>query len=387
MNINDKDPRLVQSSRGWYIDYYIWNEKSQTYDRKRYSKGFKSFRTVSQKRKYANQVIEQLRGLLKEGYVVGSESLSVKVAYIKYHEWKKKSVKRPANFLTFQNHFFPWLDRNGYGDLCLSDLSRKIIHLFLDDYIIGEQEFNEVTYNRYLYIIKEFLNYYIDREEIEKNAAKGIKRLKEKDSSLHKPYKLEEVALIQNECIVRGEHQLLLFISLIFYAFLRKSELTQLRVGDVLDDVILVPGETGKNKKTRPIKLAPGLTQIISEQGLRNYPQDYFVFSTDDGRPGVEPIRENFFYLKFTSILEVHGLKRKGYTMYGLKHSGVIALYTMVDNFQDLRVIQEMCRHKSLDMTQRYLRKLGIILPIDYSIIDRFPKVLNKYKYSNIENP
>ncbi len=46
------------------------------------------------------------------------------------------------------------------------------------------------------------------------------------------------------------------------------------------------------------------------------------------------------------------------YTLYGWKHSGVIAAYLAG---LDVLAIQQMCGHSSVDMTYTYLRNIGLV--------------------------
>ena len=102
MNNFDKEPILVESPRGWYIDYYVMDESKQKYIRKRYSKGFKKFSAVKAKRQYAKGIINELKKLIDEGYTVGSDQLPLIDAYEQFYQFKKNSVKLPANFLSLK---------------------------------------------------------------------------------------------------------------------------------------------------------------------------------------------------------------------------------------------------------------------------------------------
>ena len=218
-----------------------------------------------------------------------------------------------------------------------------------------------------------FLQYFVDREELERNSTAGIKRLKTKPSSRHQPYTKEEMTRIKQACIDKGEHELLLFISFTYYSFIRKSELSELRIEDIKKDKIVVHGSIAKNKKTGFVQIAPGLEKIIQEYKLRECPQNHLIFGKL-GFPGTEKIASYFFYERFLKLLEAIGMEKGNRTLYSFKHSGVIALYSQIRNFQDLRFLQEQCRHSSFAMTEKYLRELGLILPTDTTILESFPE-------------
>lgn len=61
--------------------------------------------------------------------------------------------------------------------------------------------------------------------------------------------------------------------------------------------------------------------------------------------------------------------EKSGYDMYSWKHTGVIALWAATQN---IRLIQQQCRHSTAVQTETYLQDLGII--VRHTQIQDFPE-------------
>lgn len=148
-----------------------------------------------------------------------------------------------------------------------------------------------------------------------------------------------------------------LFIGFIINCLIRpNSELRLLKVGhiDFEQKMILIPAEISKNKKPQWVVIPDNFFCAVEK--LKEYPQDYFIFSKI-GVPHTEGVGYNYFYNQHRKILIELGFFRKGYNLYSYKHYGAL---TMVREGVPLMEIKEQGRWFSLDQMLDYLKGFGV---------------------------
>ena len=141
-----------------------------------------------------------------------------------------------------------------------------------------------------------------------------------------------------------------------YFCFIRPIEIRCLKVGDIHVDKILVRGEISKNKKSQYVAIPQPLLKMIDEAGIRNYPENYYIFG-HDGRPGVRNYSVNHFGSKHLAISRELQLSKQ-HKFYSWKHTGVVDAYRAG---ADLKELQMQLRHHSLDMVNKYMKALGVM--------------------------
>lgn len=165
--------------------------------------------------------------------------------------------------------------------------------------------------------------------------------------------------------IADKDPQLLLFIRFIYYTLARPKELRFLKVGHLRMDLnrVLLVGEHAKTDMEKYVGMSEQFKHIITDAGIMNYPPDYYVF-TDTGRPGTKRVGSSYFYKHFKPYLKELGFKQLNdrYTLYSFKHTGAVQLYLAT---KDASLVQQQCRHTTLQQTTAYLRDLGLFVDFD----------------------
>ena len=170
--------------------------------------------------------------------------------------------------------------------------------------------------------------------------------------------------------VTKPDPQFWLYISFLYYGLFRPdAEARKLKISDIQQHYIQVRGEDAKNNKTQFVQIAKGLEEQIKLNNLRSYNGNLFIF-TNEGIPGIKFPGEKWFYKKHQKLLKDLDLENKNYSQYSWKDTGVIALYRAT---KDVKLIQRMCRHGSLDQTDKYLKSLGMFLEAE--ILDSFPSI------------
>lgn len=382
-------PKDDDLSKQWVVEYGIWSEREEKIKRKRV---VLVGTTVAERLADGREVVKELNRLLKAGAVVDpvpvitpvaaadlnqvkpntplSKAIDIYLAY-KTKTTKKNSVRTYRSSLNLLKRYL--VDTPGLKTVTLQQFRHGDALAFLDkvilDYKLTNRGHNNTRDNCAM-----FYRHWCKRI----NATSGrvilvnpFDNIDEKvtTSGKHTAYTDEQRAAFKDKCLAEGEGQLLTFVQFMYYTFMRpRQELRLLRIKDIREDTIFINAVNAKDNAAEYIEIPPGLQRIITELQLRDYPDNHYVF-THQGVPGPDPVGPDYFYSHHRRILDKLALKDEGYDMYSWKHTGVIALWNATQN---IRLIQQQCRHSTAAQTEDYLRDLGII--VRHTQIKDFPE-------------
>ncbi|RSK45160.1 tyrosine-type recombinase/integrase [Hymenobacter rigui] len=359
------EPRLFDAdgdlSKRWYIDYRIWDTDKQTFVRKQYT-GMNKYTTLRERRRVCKEKLAEIRQLLEEGYTAGKTpavtlGIDPKKATVQQAiEWVVERKAAAGVGTEFYNVALRRIrEYPPFASLPLKFLSLAHITSFLEQQ--SKRGITAKTYNNYRNSLNASFNYLVKQEILTRNPCAPTELRKVEASPIHVPYTEAERQAITAEILKRGDEQLLLYISFIYYGFIRSgSELRLLRVRDIKPRTVLVPAARAKNGKAEHVAIVRQLEAMIEKAGLRSYPPDAYVF-TKEHKPGPEPVGKNWFAKRHRKVLTAVGLNDGEHTVYGYKHTGAINLYLAT---QDIELVRRHCRHAHAGITATYLRKLGM---------------------------
>lgn len=378
-----KKAKLVHHNRDltkrWYVTCWAWNMELKTLQRKRYYGGINRYHTVYERLDAGRQLEAYVNQKLEQGYVIGKDIqdvstdgyrlLTVSEAFEMVMN-KKKEIIRPESYKQYYTtvpSLKKWLLVKGLSKLKIHKLTTSLIHEYLDHLFASGQITSNKTYNNYLGTIRAILNYIIDRDSklFTRNPAASIKMLPT-SSQKHSAYSIEEMAMLKDEMIRQGEHQLLLFVHFIYYTLARPNEIKNLKILNIELDQnrIYIPRDVSKNKKSDYVDIYPPLRKAIEDSGIMQYPGEYYIFSSSL-IPGKKKTYRKYFWRKHIKILRALKMDKmdKEYTLYSYKHSGAINLFL---SGLDPIDIQKQCRHQTLSQTMEYLRELDLFRKTDH---------------------
>jgi integrase len=361
--------RLVKSKRKPYIVFYIWNENTEALERVRREKPAGQDLNV-----WSKQRIKAINELLIQGYRIVKTQNSKKVtdpslytiseAFDILHDIRVKngiiSKSTIGRQISFKKNFLEYLVANKLDQKPLKEIQKKDILPYIEG-IVG----NATTKNNYLTYIKTFFNEFEAREWIEKNPVAKIKRLKAVESS-SVAFDPEHLPLLK-KALLEHSTELYIFCMFVFYTFIRPIELRRLKVGDV--DMkkrrIFIDGQNSKNKKSEYVLISKQFAEILEQHKFLDRPKDNQLFEMNNDLR----YSKNWYSSEFRKICDKLGLP-KSYELYGWKHTGVSEHYKIS---KDIVFIQRQCRHSSLDMTNKYLKGLGLFE--DSSNLNNAPEI------------
>jgi integrase len=214
-----------------------------------------------------------------------------------------------------------------------------------------------VTYNDY---VEKFRRIWQDIGE----QFADIQKHKRAQSTPAMFFNTTELAFIRPA--IRKVPDLWLFVQLLYYCFIRPSELRQLRLADVLLDEkkIRIRSSVSKNGLLQYVKIP----DVFLDELLRLLPArppHAYIFGN-----GVKPLGANTMARKHQKILRACGFDTKVYKLYSWKHTGAVAAVKAGIHIKELQI---QLRHHSLDQVNDYLRMMGILDLSDLGT--KFPKL------------
>lgn len=365
------------ATKRWCITFYVWHVEKNALVRKQHWISLK-FKTKAQKVAEANRKIKQINALLAKGYHIGKATGTGSAAPLpKRENWtviqaidwvrdrKDPSIRKRSqqSFQLFRTELQRWLELNGMANLPLFLLRPDHLDQYLH-WIRIERKVGNTTYNNYLEFIRITFNFLVKQGKIDRSPASTLQRLKQEEPTnvaFPVEVKLKLLEKYQADC-----PELAIFVKYIYYSFIRPKELRMLRVSNVLDKTIFVPGYIAKNRKSEHVLISPALERLMNSLEVRQAPPHWYLIG-HDGRPSERPVSANFFTMRHLSIRQALGLPDI-YTLYCWKHTGVTDTYRQT---LDIEFVSRQCRHSSLDMTKKYLRGLGLLR--DYPLQAQLP--------------
>jgi len=148
---------------------------------------------------------------------------------------------------------------------------------------------------------------------------------------------------------------------------MRLSEVLQLKVADIDSGRMIIRVDQGKGKKDRNVMLSPSLLESLRVYWKRYRPK-YWLFPGKDAKGPIHPtlLQRTFIRAKVEARI------RKPVSFHSLRHSFATHL---LESGVNVRTIQVLLGHRSLDTTQRYVHVAGDYLKTTRSPLDSLPEV------------
>ena len=280
----------------------------------------------------AQKRVERLSELTIEGYI--------------------KYVKSITKYLTefYENEKFRLKTTNFSIDLAIS-----YQNWLLEEPTIKGKQRSSKKINDCVAFFSSFFksNFRVNRLSLP-NPFEYCNRLSEIQTEMFDIFTQSETDLIFSEMRRRGDFQLLLFCSFIYYTFCRiTKEMRRLKVGDIFENHIKISGVNNKSDNVKYPTLPGQLNALIDELKIREYDKDFYVFGKG-GFPSEVHYGENHFSERFrTKYLLPLGLD-KNHSIYCLKHTGNVRL---IEQHGDIRLNTAQNGHTEERTTKIYLRK------------------------------
>lgn len=253
--------------------------------------------------------------------------------------------------------FKAWLQNNRLEKIFVMQFDIYQAQSYMD-HLALKKGYTGRTYNDHLTVLSTFFNCMVDRNWIVKNPFRKIKKL-EIQVGRNIAFSEDERQVLR-DYLYAHDRPLYYFTQFIHYCFIRRSELTRLKIEniDFTNWMIIIPSAASKNKKQESVVIPASFVPVIKEMNLQQLSPEWFIF----GRrlhPGAEQyINYNHISSRHNKIAKDLGINtQKG--LYSWKHSGACAAYQVLNG--DMYSLMRQLRHTELTTTQIYLKSLGLV--------------------------
>jgi len=325
-----------------YLEYFVQYKTSQHHIRKRLYKGF----SVSDDLDELYPIALRQIAILQQKTLAELEPKSKLHEYIENHKYRYK-IRTFEQFEGVCTRFTTWCKKNKV-------IPHKISYVKAREYISesASTRKNGTLWNIQL-VLKTIFNGMKKEKICTENPFADLPKIKRTPTSLMYFNSVQSKAI--KEYCQKYDTQMLRAILLLYSCGIRPGELRTLQIFDISieEGFVEVRADQAKGGKAIKVVLPEQLKTLLTI--LQSYPPHYFVFGKY-GNPSDKMVSQNFLNDKHRLILKE--LKIRGrYALYSWKHTGAVA---MVRAGINIKLIQLQLRHSSLDMTNEYLKNLGL---------------------------
>lgn len=343
----------------WYIEYYKCN--LQNGKRERCREWISKKLDLEDRKKFAEKRIKQLSKITES--VSGKSIDNIKLVLNNIIDNAILRKKTKSTYKTCVKYLCEYLQE--YTTVIdIKEITKDLAIDFLESMTV-QYHGNTITNTRNH--LSSTFSFAMDEKLIPENPFQGLKlRLQKDEGDFNTPFSDFEKKAIE-EHLIENNYPLYLFTRFVFYAFLRPKELRNIMVGDIdlKLKTIKVKSDVSKTNSRDIIPILKPLYNLIVENGLLNYPSNYYLFG-NGLKPSAKKLPDNLATTLHKEVLEeLEIYKERVTTLYAWKHTGNIHAYLAG---MDIKMIQRINRHKSLATTEIYLKKLGLFL--DKTVFD-----------------
>lgn len=354
-------------NKSWFVYFDFTDHLTHTTTRKQFRGRINTIKKKEERIRQGNALRLYWKDELQSGWNPFMDDKSMKMpihysiieALDKILEIKLPSLKKKTKqtYTYVVKCFKEWLIKKNMQNVLCSKLGKQELSIYMDS-LISEKKFAGRTHNDHLIILATLFNAMISREWITKNPCKKIER---RETSVGRNIAFTDNEKEELKKLLKAEDpQLYYFTQIMYFTFIRRTELARLTVGDfdLINKTIVIPSNVSKNGIQESVVIPIGLEAILKEMRLEHYPTSQYVFGKHLFISDI--IYENVNHIttrhkKYLKKLNIHESK----SLYSWKHSGVCAAYYATG--KDLYSVMRQCRHRSIETTQVYLKSLGLI--------------------------
>lgn len=370
--LNPAQPTPQDISKDWYIWFRYFNQSKNKWQMQIFKRGINYHKTFEERLKQAEKLRDALSKELKEGWNPLKKKDSSPGAIVRdiRPETLVDALDRITktqtalddetkhNYRSVLKPLIAWLATMNISQIAAEDFSTELANQYLDN-TIAERGWNPSSIKQYVTITRVFFNEMKRRKWITENPF-ADRKVPKVPVGRAMAFSLNERKALKN-LLYMQDRGLYYFTQFMYHTFIRGKELLRIKVGDVdlVNNSIII--RDSKNGWQEHVTINENFREIIAEMQLEKYPSDYFIFGkvgrTNRARIAPSPTKYSSKAIDAKHTLFRRELKINDKTIYSWKHSGVCDYYEAT---KDPYAIMTQCRHRSLDVTMRYLRSLGL---------------------------
>lgn len=353
----DYKPAEIRIGKQWLIVYYAKNPITKELERFRVT--IPKIESATERKKHAKKIVVAINAKLESGWLPWYSESAANQFKTYEHCYKKfiaqtaaevaKGSKRADTLRSYTSHFSMitkyLLEQNAKLNLIV-EFNHAFVVNYLD-WIYYDRGNSARTHNNHLLFIGTFVNYCISRGYLKENFTTGISRKTESE-------KVRQVLTNDIKSKLRKlqekDRGYFVLCMVTYYCFIRRTELTKLKVSDVNlnKSFIMLDAKISKNRKTEAVTIPNELLVLLADH-LKSANNNDYVFS-DDFKPGtkiVAPKKISDRWEKFRKANSIPAI----YQFYSLKDTGITDL--LKAGIPAIKV-RDQARHHDLKITEKY---------------------------------
>lgn len=350
---------LKSGKPDWYVHYTFRHPVTGKMKPFKMRGGMNYIKSDRKREAEGQIIITQVNKLLKEGW---SPFAPIEKTFINIGDQLndiielKKSTLRHRSYQSYKyasDKLIQWINKNSLAFMPAKDFTPVMAQNYFDSLL--RTGIKGRTYNKTKGFLVTIFNMMVDREIIDKNPFKKIRKLPE-ELGKNLAFSDKQKSDLQAHLKERNP-RLYLFTQFIYFCYIRPLELLRLKVSnvDLKAGMIFIHGDQSKNKKSESVIVPDAFKPLLIGMNLDKFKQDDFLFGFQ-----LETCPENYSRNSVTKLhkeaLQALSIPDQ-FTMYSWKHCGTVAAYKAGI---DLYSIMRQLRHHSLTQTQIYLKSLGL---------------------------
>lgn len=354
----DYKPAELRTSKTWIIVYYARNPI--TNEMERFRNRVPSLKNIRERKEYGQKIVYELNEKLKSGWLPFYEITDIKefksISYCVelYLEYLEKDFttneKRFDTLRSYKNitkKLYAYLLEKEPKLKLILEIKKDVITRYLD-YIFYVKENKAITYNNNLIVLGIFFKWCVERGFLKNNPADGITK-KKKQPKVRQVLDLDTKTKLK----VYGEENKTFYTMcmLTYYCYIRTTELTKIRVGDVrlFSGYIVLHGKNTKNKKNETVTIPNNLVELLVAHLATANNSDY-LFGYDNFAPGTKQLTSKKVTNKWNDFRSKNNVP-KIYQFYSLKDTGITDL---LNSGVPAIKVRDQARHYDLKITEGY---------------------------------
>lgn len=340
---NYKPAALYDKGKKWFV-FYSYRNPDGRFQRFKVYEGINTIKDLREKTVFGNLLRRAVNNALANDFNPFTEP-SLKVA------------SRNWSLIQGLNYFKQNLENRGLRKRTIQSYQSviRMLYTYLNNFLLEDiktvtkqqvssslayafqkQKWSNSTFNNNLTFVRAIFNWLIDAEIIDQNPASKVKPLPE---NITRNKYFDDITFQRIKENAPGD--LLEYLLFLYHTGVRPNEAIQLRYEHInrQDKLLFIPASISKNKKDDYVPLTDYvLTKYVNSEGL------------------IFPFKTNYYSSRFTKLKEKLKLD-PGHNLYSIKATRAVNL---ANDGASPYAIMALFRHSSLEITQKYLRGLGL---------------------------
>jgi len=269
--------------------------------------------------------------IVRQKKKVSQIQVEIPIAYINTLEQRRYSDNTKSIYIKYFRDFVRYFSSRNLEEIKVQEINEYILWLIKKKNISSSQQ------NQHINAIKFYYEKVLGREKMYVDIKRPLKKKQMPNvlSAAEIKKMIDVTGNIKHKCI----------ISLLYSAGLRRSELINLKVSDILSGQMLIKINQSKGNKDRYVGLSNYMLQLLREYYKIYKPKDYLIEGKNDEKYSAESV------LKVVKMAAKKAGINRNVTPHMLRHS--FATHHL-ESGTDLRYIQEFLGHNSSKTTEIY---------------------------------